>query len=698
MNKTEIALKKLNGIVVPSITTEGEGSLFVHQLNSNIMNFGFMLSQELITSLSAIDEDDLHDLYNELIPALQELTGADDYRPMYTGFPKQVVEMPDWRLYLTAMAHYQSQGSWLPAHSEIIRERAGEHTTFKILRPVTNDQVNGILTKILSSADSITGYDTQIIEYFHRTLNSFNDYVPDQIPFKENMCVVAALRLVDGEDISPLVKTGTDVMRIATYLSDGDISLAKKTRFKSQPKRIRRLLTEQLARCLDDEDLARRPNEWVRLAHNLHVGDFDRSVWRRLQRVRDNSRRKTLDTFNGKLEKAIKTDVIGSLELLQNRPGEFARRIGEVLDNHGDNYEDIKKTFAGVVDRIPTRICLQVLGYLNSRSQDQEFMYVMPKGQIQSAVLVNKARKALPTNQLAELSELLIASLIKRFSAKEDLGKVYIDPLMDNCPLPTQLRSASDSLQTVARGTRLPIGDNNTLRFFVYWVGQDIDLSASLHDESFDVANHLSYTNLRDSFGHHSGDITSAPNGASEFIDIDIKKVLEAGHRYVSMNVYVFSGPTFAEHEVCYAGWMTRDHPDSNEIYEPTTVQQKLMLAAESRTMVPVVFDLKTREAIWLDLTGASRSWGGSSDFSGFQNVQWNAGNNVEAHKASLGQTAEFFMTRNNQVSIKQLMEWHAEARGELVDDPSEADFVVSFDGDLTPMHVTEINSEYIID
>src|SRR5207244_2582694 len=93
-------------------------------------------------------------------------------------------------------------------------------------------------------------------------------------------------------------------------------------------------------------------------------------------------------------------------------------------------------------------------------------------------------------------------SLKERFAKLPSLGKVYLDPQLRECPVPSQQRSASKGLFSVARGTRLPFDSRenalgrlsncefgfsssktaNTLRFFIYWIGQDIDLSASLHD------------------------------------------------------------------------------------------------------------------------------------------------------------------------------------------------------------------------
>ena len=96
-------------------------------------------------------------------------------------------------------------------------------------------------------------------------------------------------------------------------------------------------------------------------------------------------------------------------------------------------------------------------------------------------------------------------------------------------------------------------------------------MQRGIHDEAFNMIERVSYTNLRSSKYEscHSGDIVSAPHGASEFIDITIDQAAAAGARYVVMNVLVYSGPTFAEHTTCFAGWMTRSKPKSNTRRSP---------------------------------------------------------------------------------------------------------------------------------
>jgi hypothetical protein len=248
----------------------------------------------------------------------------------------------------------------------------------------------------------------------------------------------------------------------------------------------------------------------------------------------------------------------------------------------------------------------------------------------------------------------------------------------------------------------MDISNKNTLRFFIYWKGEDIDLSASFHDENFKKINEIAYYNLNENSACHSGDIINAPNGASEFVDIDITKALENDNvRYLVMNVMVFAGPTFKEHEECFAGWMSRNAVNSNEIYEPKTVEQKIDLRSDTRNSIPVIFDLKERKVIWTDINTSGRHFSSAGMFA----IKGASGNNVENNKADIEDMCEAFTNLDNKISLYELFELHIEARGQPTEFPAEADTVVSmdttvYDNDnatvITPFDIAVINSEYM--
>lgn len=107
-------------------------------------------------------------------------------------------------------------------------------------------------------------------------------------------------------------------------------------------------------------------------------------------------------------------------------------------------------------------------------------------------------------------------------------------------------------------------------------------------------------------FAWHSGDFTSAPppDGASEFIDVDLEKALELGYRYVAMDVPAYDGPTFLHHDQCFAGFMLRKEATSGEIFGPASVLSKFDITHDGKPTVLCLFDIKTRQMIWIDSIG----------------------------------------------------------------------------------------------
>lgn len=698
MNKVYITLKKLNGLVISeNENLNDDGDLAFDEvtlsLNAEMMRLGYIMSKECVELFSSLEESKKIGLAKNIISNLRKLKGDDvDYVPFYPNFPEQVMNASEEELFVNAFLHYISFGDWTPEYKKVARKfDLNEKGIYKKIGVVTQQEFMDIFPKLLSSNESLSSEDKEIVEYFMKTYDDLE--YPETIPYKETLCMIATKKIDDGDDVFGIVKTATDLLRVITYMNDGDVSLAENTRFKSLPKKKRKILTKILESVISEEDIKRHKNKWNKVFHNLHVGDFSKKVFNIAKKVRSNQ---TLKSVGSEVELLLKQgNFLESSEILKKRPGDFARRLDFILRKSKDSQkESIIKNFFDVLPDISTKVLLQLTSHLNVRNNLEERV-VFPKGNTQRAQLIPMSGDMIDESYLDLIITSVEEELGKRFSCLGELGKVWIDERLINCPIPSGQRSSSIGLDIVARGTRLPLGydEKNTLRFFIYWIGDDIDLSATLHDEDFKMIERVSYTNLKSEKYEscHSGDITSAYNGAAEFIDITIDKAFEYGIRYVVMNVFVYTGPSFKEHEKCYAGWMLREKPKSNEIFEPKTIQQKIDLTSDSRNSIPVVFDLKTKEMIWTDLNVGGRNFVESSDFS----HPWNPyGNNVENNKASIEQVLKSIVNVGNKPNIFNLLSLHAEYRGELVEDKEEADTV--FDLDFCKQ-INEINSEFLV-
>lgn len=695
MNKQVTLITKRAAVAVPESRRprqENARDPRVLTLQAECMRLGFMLDSALTLRLSTIGDTRFNQLYRQVITHLRSITGDDaaTWEPFYPNFPRQVVEASDVELFFNAICHYWTAGEWRPQFSKEARLPEFEAVNYKILTLAGEADLMAIFGEILGANASVTPKDR---DFMLETMNQVGEdglVVPDRIPFKENLCWFVAECVERGWEVTgaSALMTATDILRVATHMSGGDISLAENTRFRSFRRPVRRALCERLESVGNQDDIFRHRGKWVRLGHSLHIGDYAKScpkAYSLVQAARSNDTKYT--SFEGRVDRALKDRNRKALvDLLKTRPGVFARRLDHVIRTFGAT--GVVVPFLSVADQVDTRVLMQLYGHFGGRDKDVSRRLVFPKGGQGRSRLLTQTLPAISQETIERLQSGIWDVLYTRFGELDPIkGTVYVDPDMAGCPVPLSLRSASESLVTVGRGTRLPLGgDKGTVRMFIYWKGRDIDLSGFFVNEDFTQQHEIAYYNLRSGFSHHSGDITSAPNGACEFIDVDIQKALDQGYRYLAMSVLVYSGPDFADHEVCYAGWMTRNKVQSNEIFDPKTVEQKVSLTCQSKKAIPVIFDLKERKAIWLDMSTGR----------GYDNVV--APNNVATNKPSLYDAVTGAINLENKPTLYDLFMMHAEARADFItEDPSEADMIFSWDGDVKPTDTTAILADYLV-
>jgi hypothetical protein len=101
---------------------------------------------------------------------------------------------------------------------------------------------------------------------------------------------------------------------------------------------------------------------------------------------------------------------------------------------------------------------------------------------------------------------------------------------------------------------------------------------------------------------HHSGDIVDAPNGAAEFIDLDLQMLRACGVRFALMCINSYSGQAYCDLPECFAGWMSRANLNSGEPFEARTVVDSIDLASATRFSLPPALDLLRHEVLWADI------------------------------------------------------------------------------------------------
>ena len=698
-----IYLRRKNKVILNS----SDGHLKAVELATilkNIESLGYTFSPQLIECLATLSLAEASLFYSQLVTNLKQAIGANvEYSPMYPNFPTQVMEMVDAELYLNAIVHYVGSALGvriLPQYTKQERPVLADRIKLKIIDLGTEAELIEIFRNLLVVNTSLSETDKEDLTQF---VTSFPDFAAKILPefgYKENLAFVAGLLLHHHQEahklLIPYFKTPTDVLRLATALSDGDVSLSANTVFRNFSRPERRLLLALLEQCNSlVEDMLRHKKRWLRLGERLHPSEYKKR-YPKCDRAFDILRNdKPFTTFNSRLETAlIEEKWQDALNLLQTRPGELARRLDFLLRNNQDS-SIVIESFRTVINQVATPVLLQIIAHFEHRDRTNELRVFFPKGNVAKAFAIKNELPAIDASVCQTVVQICERALIDRFAQLPLLGKVYIDEQLKNFPVPFSQRSASKSLRQLTRGSRLPIPPGDTVRFFIWWKegmingnpteDVDLDLSAVVYDAEWNYLEHVSYTNLKSDCyrAFHSGDIISAPDGASEFIDLELPSILKCGGKYVVVSVLSYDEHPFCSIPECFAGWMIRQNPVSGEIYEPKSVQDKVDLTANTTVSIPAILDLEQREILWTDLS-LSHEPG------------WCRGNNVENNQKGLVLIGKA-MTSLNKPTLDRLFGLHLLARGEEVSTPELADIIFSVELGITPFDVEKITAEFLV-
>jgi hypothetical protein len=662
---------------------------YIAALLKNIESLGYTFSENLIERLQTLSLEQLTDLYHEIVKNLREIVGAHrQFNPMYPNFPQQVLGMSEARLYLNAIIHYLTNR--LPSFEKKERIPLLDDGSLKVVELGTIEDFESIFTKIAASNTSVSATDKTDLKWF---VENYRDDIlrllPDDIPQKENIAFIGGLLITNTEDaekfLQAKIKTATDVLRLAAAMSDGDVSLASATKFRTFKRFERRVLLRLLENCGNPtEDMLRWKKRWIRLGEKLHAGEFADKFPRAFESLDIIRNDKTFETFNAKIERGlIEKNAEKVIELLDTRAGDFARRLDHLLRIDTANQTQILEKFAARAAQISTPVLLQVKTHFVNRNLQKELRTFFPKGDVAKVFAAENKLPFLSEEICARVAEICKNALLARFSKLAPLGKCYLDEKLKNYLVPFSQRSASKALRTIVRGSRIDLPETKVIRFFLWWKNgkerTDIDLSAALYDENLNYKDIVSYYNLKNYGGHHSGDIVDAPDGAAEFIDVDIAKTLEMKIRYVVMSLNSFTSQPYCDLPECFAGWMVRTHADSGEIFEPKTVENRIDLSSDTRICIPLIIDLQENKVIWTDIAlKKSPLW-----------------NNVHQNLRGVSLMTKA-LTTLSKTNLHELFALHIEARGEIRMSSEAADTVFSVDKGITPFDLEIIASEFM--
>lgn len=491
------------------------------------------------------------------------------------------------------------------------------------------------------------------------------------VRFRENRTLLFELLwALDRERLPSTGATPDDLLRLFAKLTGGDPSLTAPVTYPRLSRADRRLVVGTLEASDRLADVFRRRGLWLAIDRGLHVGEFRAPrVRETFARLRDS--RHDRGSFPSRFERLLAADPAAAVHLAAAEApgllGRGLRRLAALATTPGQRAA-LVGALTGAAERIPLRVLLAARAQLadNGRTYPR---VVFGKDGSSLPIVRRPGHLAVPDGFRKELLGAIDAAADARIAAKGDwyAETVHIAPGLDRVLLPDQLRATAQGLVQVERGSRLPVGEAKVVRLFIHWreAGQtsDLDLSCIALDASFGIAGQVSWTNLGDGPMTHSGDLTSAPDGAEEFLDIDLAEAARVarrkGWRYLVPVVFRYAGPAFEALSEACAGWMLRDDASSaDRAFDPATVANAFALTGHKRYAVPMLLDLRTHEILYVDvyLNGRPRA-----------RVEQDGHDIATLVSAVAGR-------RNTKVSVAALAMRHVRARGAtLVDDPEKA-------------------------
>lgn len=750
MVNNQIFIRRKNKLYIESGKAQEVTIAHIGALLKNLEPLGYLLSNEIIERLMTISLTELGIFERKIVKDLEKLLGADvKYQPMYPNFPRQVMELSEAQLYFNAILHYYSNGTIFPVYKIEERKKLEEYRiqTIKLKQITlgTKEEFAQIMLDLMNSKSSISETDKEDLRWFLTYEEEIENYLPNDFFLHENKAFVCAVLLerisqtserpienkrkiakknllekeIQNEEkiqrlLLKYLHTATDVLRLACAVSNGDISLAKPCMFRKINRKERRIFLNLLNQCNGiEEDMKRYKERWIRLGERLHPGEYKgyKKARRAFEKLRNH---KTILTFSGQIEKYLREKELEKIiSLCQSRPGEFARRLDELLRNF-DEKEQIIKAFKEVSGQIATPVLLQVRAHFAARNQEKkEFRVFFPKGMTAKAYVIKNNMKKMDEVYCKKIVGICNQALLSAYSELEPLGKVYINTELCNYLVPFSQRSAQRALKTIVRGSRIAINqETNIIRSFIYWREKeervDIDLSAVILSKNWNWLDHISFTRLKSEKikACHSGDIVSAPNGASEFIDIDLNTAIASGARYIVFTVNSYTEQKFFELPECFMGYMEREKlgkTDRNgnciemgsklaienpknyqkiqqEIYEPKTVKNKIDLTANTQICIPMLIDLKEHCIVWMDMALKK-----TPNF-----------NCVENNEKGIVALCKALVNSKDKTNLFDLLLLHAAARGQYIIKKEEADLIFDIDDGITPFDTEVFLANYI--
>lgn len=272
-------------------------------------------------------------------------------------------------------------------------------------------------------------------------------------------------------------------------------------------------------------------------------------------------------------------------------------------------------------------------------------------------------KSKLSTNTCNFLSDVLLDRIKTYYKNLPSLSKIYVADNFYKLGMPTNTSASGKGIDVLPIGSRIPCA-GNAIRTFVHWKDAfDIDSSLIIVDKDDNMFTEGWFSYSYRSFGSDilfSGDITGR-NGA-EYFDIKLDELAAKGYKYVVQTFHGYNSKL--DSGEIYAGYQNKDNLKT-KAWDPKNIETQFRVQGDSRGCIAFAIDIQNREMIILNQIVES--------------------DDRVVRPAGFKTIEKYLQPDYLKVNIGMI----AACRGELVDNPSEADVV--FDDNFVP----ELYDEY---
>ena len=701
----DILMRRKGVMLVPETKEASQDDLsrVVATMAHIMLSRGYLMSDELVSALlnSGMSAASMSAYCQSMIKTVDDMYGYRLYKPFYRNFPREVMEADTATLVINAILHYISGGKIIPeakcqediyAPISNMFDRAVDinERSVKMLRLGSESDFYTMCQNLMTAKTSISAFDKDTLRLFVEVAPGM---IPVDIPHKENKAVVIATMLECGimeHMLYAQVNSVTDVLRVAAALSGGDVSLKDNTRYVSFSRPVRKWMMDTLE-CVPgaiEEEMIKYRERWIRIGERIHPRSFPMDEYERtidaFNLLRNNEQ--AIVPYGSKIERAFVSGKYELLvELLTQRPGYFARELHHMFKVFPNKHYDIAVSFAAVAHKVATPVLLQVKSYYENEQYRIGTGIYFPKGNTQR-IYVKEGNSTIKITD--EIKNLVVIActhgLMSQYRDKyageyDETKKAYIEPGLESYLIPNSMRSAGKALRSVPRGSRMKLDENDKyLRPFIHWMNNenrvDVDLSVAFFDSKMEYMDTVAYYELRNEYSVHSGDYTDAPvpDGACEFIDVNMDAARKNGVRYAVIAVHSYTEDYFREIPECFVGYMTlteKEYQEDYKSYRPTTpfnierVKMKMDIANDGQYVVVCALDLESNDVIWCDIAGDVEQ-------------RLRLPNNVESTKHVIGYVMQSIVD-SKRISMYELAKMTVTAKGySIVENMDEADVI----------------------